>query len=281
MKAIVTFVLLSSAALNANGSIIAHEGFDYNSSATLDGRNGGTGFSNAWLTTDYVYAIATGSLIDPAGVLAGIGNSLHHSGLQPQARRNLNQLLGTSGTTVYVSFLLRQDAIGDFVQADHDFGGLILGGANQPDIFGLDGLYIGRGAFGSLSDKFVLGVAGHGELESGSSVSVVIGETALIVVRLDFLDGVDKATLFVNPILGLPEPIGDALLDIELGMFSQLSITQGNNSIWTTDEIRIATTWGDVAVPELGSMAIWSVLGLIASCKVNRRRSAITHEFWK
>ncbi len=241
----------------ADASVIAYEGFQYDAGTNLNALNGGTGFSDAWFVNQSTYTVANGSLGDPTSTLSSSGNSLYHTGLQPQARRNLNVSLGTTGTTIYCSFLLRQDTIGDFTQDNHDFGGLILGGVNQPDIFGLSGLYIGRGAFGALSDKYVLGSAGNASSEIGSGVPAVIGNTALLVIRLDFFADADKVALYVNPSPGSPEPpAGTEFTGIDLGAFTQLAITHGNNSAWMTDEIRIATTWSEVTVPESSSIIL-------------------------
>jgi hypothetical protein len=181
--------------------------------------------------------------------------------------------LGLSGTTIYVSFLLRQDEIGDFLHNDHDFGGLNLGGNNPPGMLGVGGLYIGRGAYGSRSDKYVLGTAGNAMAEASSGVPLVIGQSAFLVTRIDFLDGLDKATLYVNPVPGAPEPAGGTVYTgLDLGQFTQIAITNGNNSAWTTDEIRVATTWQEVTpTAEPSTLALLGIGGLVLGGCVWRR----------
>lgn len=272
---VVVFLTTTGTVKKTNAELIAYEDFGYNAGAPLNGLSGGTGFSDAWFVDAYVYGVTNGSLADPTGRLPTSGNSLLHTGLQPRARRNLGQLLGTPGTTIYCSFLLRQDVLGDFTQADHDWGGIILGGVNYPDMFGIEGLFIGRGARGSQSDKYVLGPAGNGAeaLNANSNVPVVIGETALLAVRVDFLDGPDRATLYVNPISGSPEPDSGAVLNVvDLGMFSQLAITQGNNTVWTIDEIRIATTWQEVVIPEPHTSTLLGIAAIFG-CGMKKRHS--------
>jgi probable HAF family extracellular repeat protein len=256
-------VLISQA--HAIGAQIAYEAFDYSPEIPLNTCNGGTGFVNSWFVDQYTYATTPGSLTDPTGILPTIGNSLHHTGLLPRAKRNLNSTLGTAGTTLYLSFLLRQDAVGDFLHDNHDFGGLILGGTNTVSEFGDGGLFIGVGQ--DTTRHYGLGEAAVTASGVNANDPVVSGQTALLAVRIDFLSGLDRATLYVNPTPGQSEPLsGLVYTGVDLGQFTQIAITGGNNANWTTDEIRLATTWQEVAVPEPSSLVLlgMGVIGLLA-----------------
>jgi hypothetical protein len=242
---LVALVWVTGLPWHARGEPIAYEGFDYKVGSNLNGSNGGTGFVGPWNVDQYNYVIGAGSLSDSSNLLSSSGNALRHEGSQPRARRTLNRPLGDAGTTVYCSFLLREDAAGK--DRYHDFGGLILGGSNTALAYGIGGLYIGADGPTNLASRFVIGSAGDAKAERGSQIKVVVGKSTLLVVRIDFLDGPDKATLHINPTPGESEPAhGIVYSGTDFGRFSQLAISQGNNSSWTTDEIRIATTWGEV-----------------------------------
>jgi hypothetical protein len=75
---------------------------------------------------------------------------------------------------------------------------------------------------------------------------VVLGRTALLVIRLDFNAGQDVVTLHVDPTPGRSEPGSTAVKhNLDLGTVGALTfISNGATSI--IDEIRIGTTWWDV-----------------------------------
>jgi hypothetical protein len=266
-------VTLSAAVTHADGFNIpiAYEGFDYSPGIPINACNGGTGFVNAWFVDQYTYVIESGSLTDPTGTLSTAGNSLHHIGLLPRAKRDLSTTLGTEGTTIYLSFLLRQDAVGDFLHDNHDFGGLILGGTNTSSEFGDNGLFIGVGQ--DTTRHYGLGMASVTSSGVNANDPVMTGQTAFLVVRIDFLSGLDRATLYVNPTPDQPEPVsGLVFTGVDLGQFTQIAITGGNNAIWTTDELRLATTWQEVTVPEPSTFALLGVCAISLLAHDWRRR---------
>ncbi len=258
----------------ASAATVAYEGFDYDDGLALNGLGGGIGFADSWFQDEYRYVVAGENLTDPTGQLESSGNSLRHTGLLPRARRDMSQVLGATGTTAYVSFLLRRDTLGD----DGEFGGLIFGGVNQPYEFGDFGLFVGAGRSPLESaGQYVLGQASVANSQIGSGVPVILGDTALMAVRLDFLDGPDRVSLYLNPTPGLPEPTnGTVYNSVDLGLFTQIAITNGYNAEWTTDEIRIATSWNEAVpqVPEPSTLIIWSLLGTLGIAYGWRRRQS-------
>ena len=124
----------------------------------------------------------------------------------------------------------------------------------------------GRGAYGSLSGPGRLGACWR--RNGGSRFRRVCcdwkvrapGRTSRLPGRVR-----QGNSLYVNPSAGSPEPTGGAVFTgVDLGIFNQLVITHGNDSAWTTDEIRVATTWSAVTlpVPEPSTLALVA-LGLI------------------
>jgi len=70
-----------------------------------------------------------------------------------------------------------------------------------------------------------------------------LGETALVVVRIDF--GPDTVTVYVNPEPGAPEPATGAVKsDVDLGTFWALEIY--SSGAFSIDELRVGETFEDV-----------------------------------
>jgi hypothetical protein len=148
--------------------------------------------------------------------------------------RTLGAQLGTDNTTRYLSFVLSP------VQTD-GFGGLFLDSPNFTNVF------IGKT---STSKKYGLSNDVTGGLLGGaqySGVDATSGKATLLVVKLQFVNGKDTISLFVNPTPGEAEPaVPDAIkkdLDFVAGQYMLEFIS---NREWGLDEIRIGTTFADV-----------------------------------
>jgi hypothetical protein len=79
----------------------------------------------------------------------------------------------------------------------------------------------------------------------------VVGHTALLVLKAQFLTGNDVFTLYTNPKPGGAEPSSGAVKsDVDLGSVSKIGIY--SSGAFSVDEIRIGTTYEDV-VPKRGT----------------------------
>src|SRR5687767_8743254 len=85
----------------------AYDGFDY-APGTAGPQNGGTGFvaGSRWQFA----TVVAGSLSDPSGTLVTSGNRIETTG--PFIERRVDQVMGTPGTDVWVSWLQRRDRNG-------------------------------------------------------------------------------------------------------------------------------------------------------------------------
>lgn len=235
------FLLLCVCAAGiANADTLAeYEGFNYPAGSSINLQNGGSGWSGAWQTPGGLDGIINGSSLT-SGNLAVSGGALTTAGSQPPNQgasvatwvRTLGTPLGDDNTTDYLSFLLRPDAGFGF------YGGLNIGN-----------LFVGRSG-----NQSFYGFEDSANNLSLSSVPVVAGQTVLFVVRVDFLPGDDRLSLYINPTSGLPEPgVPDVLkTDLDLGTVGSLTIN--NYGGFSTDEIRIGSSFASVtpgaAVPE-------------------------------
>ena len=224
----------------------ASEGFN-DPVGTLNGQGGGTNFAGTWTQNQAGAAtVVNPGMVDPTGTLLHTGNAAQMVGLpgNSTAERLLSSSLGTTGTTAWVSFLIRSD---DPITAG-DYGGLSLGGINS---WGQNGLFIGV-AWNGSTGTYYMDRTGAG-LYQDSGVVVTEDATVLLVVRLDFAAGNDTATLYINPTPGLAAPSVPAALvknNIDLGTWSRFVMTAGDTNRYSFDELRVGATYS--AVTPLG-----------------------------
>jgi len=218
-------------------ALIAEDGFG--SAGSLVGTVGGSGWSGAW-SGDSAVQQEAGSLIDPGGALSTSGGSLRMiPGVASQnVSREMASAVGSPGTQIWLSFLVRPDDLNSM-----SFGGVILGAPGSELYAGYQG------------NEFLLGTAYSVIGIVDTATPVVSGETAFLVLKLDFAAGNDSATLYVNPSPGAASP--DSLpqgiavkADLDLGTFSDIGLTAGKglsaNAV-VLDELRIGSSYLDVA----------------------------------
>jgi Secretion system C-terminal sorting domain len=254
-----TFICASLSLFTFQAAKSATDGYDSFSYAadSLSGKNGGTGWSGAW-GAGKINIVATGLTYGGLPVLAGTTQLNLTSNLQTTtSTRALTTTMGTVGTTIWYSFLLKPDKTTIF-----DYCGLNIGAGGTQVFIGYQGT------------NFVLNKAGGGGTNvsiSFDSVGFTVGQTAFLVLKMVFTSGIDSATIYINPTAGLSAPdvpsshVGSKK-DLDVGTFSSLVISGGrgfsaNNS--QLDEIRIATTYSDVVLPiQLSSFTAHTPSGL-------------------
>jgi hypothetical protein len=248
--------------LASAGTLSEYEGFGYSSGSSLSGQNGGTGWSGAWGTPGGLDATIDGTSLT-FGTLAVSGGAVSTAGSQPPNQgssvatwiRSLGMTLGADNTTEYLSFLFQPDA-GFGFYGGLNFGGVFIGLSGNQSFYGLEG---------------------PGNDINLSTVSASVGQTVLFVLRADFLAGNDRLSLYIDPTPGQPEPATPDVLKTDLDVGSVTIVTINNYGGFTTDEIRIGTSFDSVtpmqsAVPEPAS---GFVVGLAAlACAYYIRSSA-------
>lgn len=217
----------------ASAAVIGFEGFDYTSGAPLSGQNGGSGWTGAWGAGNPLAFVATpglsyGGLLTTGGAATATAKPVPPGGGDITfEQRQLASAVGADGTLLYLSVLMRPET-GFGFYGGLNLGSLFLGKSGPSTTYGLESLSI-----------------------ASSSLVANVGETVLLVLRAQFLAGDDVFDLFVNPVVGGPEPlVSDATLSFDLGTTNLITIN--NAGAWTVDEIRLGTTYGDVlprAVP--------------------------------
>lgn len=253
----------AAAANPLQAELIAHEGFAYTAGEDLAGQNGGLGWSGPWGTPGgWPVTIGAPGLntTDGSAVTAPRTDTTN----DPIAfyGRDLATALGTTDSTVYFAFELRPDEGYGF------YGGLNLVGATGGVYAGLSG------------NQTTYGLEGPGEGDlTLTSVPATVDEIVFLVVRIGFQSGADTIDLFVNPGALLSTP--DAMTSYDLGILDNIYLNNAGG--YTTDEIRIGTTYADVMVPEPSSLSLAALgLTLVAfSARHLRRRNRSTATFAK
>ncbi len=224
--------------LPARASQIAQDGFGPSFPVYA---NSGSGFSGPWIQGGFNafasgYTPMEGSLC--RANLRTTGGSISGGAFSAinGAIRSLAHPLGQDNTTVYISFLLQpQGALNSGIFGG--FFGLTLNGSLGNDLF------IGKPGGGAGEEYVLEARGGSGQVPSGTRT--VVGRTALLVVKAEFLPGNDVFTLYTNPKPGGAEPAsGVTKADLDLGVVSKLGIY--STGAFAVDEIRIGTTYADV-----------------------------------
>jgi hypothetical protein len=219
-----------------------YEPFGYASGKAALGEDGGVGFTAAWAAGSYNasasdnFLIAPGSLVYPG--LAVFGGHLYANVPSTIAGlvRTLARPIGRSGTTRYLSFLVRPEGVLDEGRYSGFFG-LMLGAANY------DFFFAGKPGAGQLDSYVIEDVGDSGQVPS--TTAAVVGQVALLVVKMEFADDMDRLTLYVNPQVGAPEPAAGIVKQDH--SFSTLDTVElYSTGAFSLDEIRIGETFESV-----------------------------------
>jgi hypothetical protein len=247
----------------ARGDLLSYEPFGYSAvGADLQGSSGAGsfGFAGPWVAGGFNasihnnYDIAAGSL--SFGQLLTSGNRAMSGPVNAIAglTRDLAAPIGTAGTTRYYSLLLRPEGVvggGAF----NGFFGLNLELAGEPELF------VGKPGGGAINQYVIEDRGGGGQ--HPSPIPVISGQTALLVVKAEFMANLDRFTLYVNPVPGGPEPaVGTIKFDSNLGTVN--GFTLYSTGAFSVDELRLGQTFVDVTpvVPEPGVVGMLSVVAL-------------------
>jgi hypothetical protein len=217
-----------------------YEPFDYLHATPLGNQNGGVGFAGAWDPAASLIIEESSLAFNP---LATTGGSASGSGGFGGSRL-LAAPLGTDGSTVYLSFLLRPGNASESGTVDGYYGISLFGSTG--------GLFIGKpGAQGGgvgISQEYVLeDYGGTSQVSAGAAVTP--NQTVLLVVKCVFAAGNDTFTLYVDPIPSAAEPVAGAVKnDTDIGTCGVLTISSGYDSshTFTLDEIRLGATFESV-----------------------------------
>jgi hypothetical protein len=278
--------------------LLFHERFDYEVGGSLNGKAGGTGFSEPWLTrADPGQAdeqIVQGNLQHPG--VSSSGNKVLATAQGERSEITSERYLGRAisendpnNPVLWVSFLFQKEAGYDGV----DSFGIQLNPPLTGDTTNSRAVFFGDLAetrnssgpnnFGILSYVMPLNRVPTDAAKVGE---VAIGTTNLVVGRLTFNpNGNETFDLFINPAAGVVPTTPDATATgFNLATVNYISILGGNENVidaiedpsvrvaYQMDEIRGGTTYFDVVPEPSTALSLTLGLGLLAG----RRRRAGT-----
>jgi hypothetical protein len=198
----------------SSGAVLAYEPFGETSATPLNGASGGgdSGWNGAWVeqegsTVEPGYQIASANPLTYSGLLTtpnyaiggyayqSAGRQLNTAASGPFLSYLSNSLIGASGQTLWLSFLLREDANPN----NGETNAIFLTRNNVP---WLTQTGIGIGYFGTSP---YWGLQFNNGTPVLSSVPVVQGQTVLLVVSITF-GATNQINLYVNPAVGGAAP---------------------------------------------------------------------------
>jgi len=242
------------------GAIIASDSFNYTVATNLAGNgSAGSGWAGAWGgATDGSVTVQNPSpplAVNPAVQLK-----------QPNNNNAAYRMLSSafSGNEVFVSFAFR---FSSGTITSNDFMGFWVDNDSTDDHTTVPNIGLKAELGLGLSDYFVR-VSGTSGVWS-QAVQAQLGSTVQIVGKLWKTtpgENFDRYSLWVNPDFddsGSPDITATGVGS--LAQFHTVGIRTaflGSGDLLYVDELRLATSWGDVVVPEPATIIIWSVLGL-------------------
>jgi hypothetical protein len=235
--------------------LIAYDGADYEAANSITRFDGGTGWGAAWSGGNNVVAggLAFPNLLTSGNRFTTDGNNVHsfrNFDLSAFPQYLQGGKFGKDGTTLWLSFLTRLDAL-----AASAYAGVSLFDSATEEVF--IGMPINQASWGMHVWDF--GNPGGITL---TTTNVVAGQTVFMVVRLRFgTAGVfDTVDLFLNPTPGVEPTTPAATRSGSNLSFTQIRFGSGNAATrMSADEFRLGTTFNDVApaaVPSLPMLAI-------------------------
>jgi len=287
----VTGALLLCISGQAGGALICYDGFDYALGHISAKGAAADGWAGAWETfdmegvqgvDDFPRVVAPGLtytddsgeslLVTGNGLQPGYvryGNAIRAIDLAPGSNAELADVIdpvtgtiGKDGTTLWLSFLADGPSSG---YADHWVGMSLYNGSNAQ---GTEELFLGKPS----------GEEHWGVMEIGGPklLSDVPGsEQVFYAVRIDFKSGPEDLYLWLNPDL-LDEPqAADAQVRHTLAELRFDRLRVAGSSLFAIDELRVGTSYQDVApVPEPSSLCVFGALlpAFLALPCVRRRK---------
>lgn len=250
--------LLLAEASPLSAALISYDGAAYEATNSLNGLDGGTGWTNAWTGPNDVLADGLGypGLLTTSNRFAvdatPIGSQSRASFRTP-GTNGFGHLLrtdrrwGRSGTELWLSFLMRRESapVADyagFSLFNLNAEQLFIGTPHQQERWGIHLQVLGGGIF--LSSR-----------------PVVRNQTVLLVTRLIFGANSNRVDLFVNPQPGVLPTAPDVTHSVSTLAFTQFRIEGGSAAAAGLDEIRFGETYADVTPVVSEFAAAWAADG--------------------
>lgn len=204
------------------------------------------------------------SLTYPGYQDTAIGRSVEISHLDNQDEDlavKFSQSVGEAGSAVYASFLANITEVNDAVYSV-TLGGIPKSGLEEGKTLSWDGPRVFC-VPGEKEGTYKVGFSKYSGTPAYYSSEIKLGETALVVMSLEIVDGNtnDVAKVWVNPTITSNAPAADFTVEtgadpsLKYGGLGALQLRQGSTAsktgpVFTIDAIRVATSWGELFASE-------------------------------
>lgn len=238
---------------STQGAVLTLEQFDY-ATGSITGLNGGLGFTGGWT--------GGGSVTAPGLQFPGLltlGNKFTTASGNVGAFRAINPIDTNSGT-IWVSFLESTNG----TVANYAGLSFFNGGTEE--------LFLGKP---SATTNYGFDVSGVGGGAQNSALAPATASASFLLYRISFSLAGETVEFFANNVPG-NEPVTPTIsFAVPEGSFAatfnNIRIQSGDQPA-NFDEVRIGTTYADVApVPEPASLAVLGG-GILALAGIRRRR---------
>jgi hypothetical protein len=245
VASVLTAAVFAFGAQPASAQLVAYDGFGNGPLANLHGSTGGAGWTSAWADAGTDPTLIAGPGLGYPGLATAPGAAVTPTagGIWPSSiYQRVFQAPPPGTNALYVSFLMRDDAA---------YG--IWGGVSF-------GQYPSKMTVGSPMGYYAFGLMMSEGLGDVSNKPLVQGETTLVVVKISKNSPAPGNTyrMYLDPTIGSAEPsFPDATFAIgQASLPTYISIDNGTG--FTTDEIRIGTSWSSVLPAQIST---WTDLG--------------------
>lgn len=281
MKRSTLFYALLAMALSGRPALavlVAYEGFDYDQAGAVAGNNGGSGWVSPWgnnTTSPNVNANLTNdnvSITSPPNPFSPLGDRIAKVGAVGTGFSTINRFFSAAGTgfnmgtdgTLYLSFSWTKTDGGssgdnlEFTLHDSTLGNTF---AARAGVTSSDAHFLTQGNTVAAGDQY-------GAIAQSTKYFTVLKITASSGAGVDQV----QATNFTS----LPPASEPGTWDKTVALtladavnINQFRLTMGQNTRAQFDELRIGTTWNDVAVavPEAGAAAFVLLAATAVGCR--------------
>lgn len=258
----------------ARAAIIAYDSFNsYTANSTLNGDNGGTGWSGAWSSNSSVIVESPTTALSYAGGAVAVNGGANAVQI-PDVNGDgiISREFSSQSGALYFSFLYREDA-----RAGTATNFLQFALNNDAAING-SGAIVASEAVGEFGVRLT-NLTGTQTTGNSATPTIDVGTTYFVVAKLyKSASNYDRMSLFVNP-TSLTEPgtpSATSITDIGISSVSFFSVRTANLAAGDQtlfDELRVGTSFADVVIPEPTTWALLAT-GLATTVILRRRRQA-------
>lgn len=243
----------------SSAALLVTEQFNYpakTDGTTINGANGGTGWSGSWGNSGLDY-YRTAGLTFPGDNVNEAGGHVETRSFGSTDFRDLSSSYGADGTTLWLRFLIERDNLD--TEGNNGWAGISLFDGTS------ERLFIGKR---NAAPFWGIERSGGGAT-ANSAVSINNPGPAMMLVRLSFLSGAETIDLWALN-AAAPENEGDlgtasASISAANFGFNRMRIGSGNN-VYNFDEIFMGQSYEDIfpgAIPEPSTLALVLVAGAL------------------